>query len=143
MGNKTKNRPPAPAANPNREWGFTYSPLFESSLRENIRIFPDLPAKMERFITLKKDNPFTTPFGRSDRPMTGPLAGLWHCHLFDDAVLIYRLKDRCVHCVCIVTHADMEGKRQKTTVHRLKTAGELPEGLADRIIQDVMVALRG
>lgn len=116
------------------EWGITYSPIFESSLIEQLQTFPDLADKLARFVAIKKPNPVAATCGKHDRPMTGELVGLWHCHLRDDAVLIYRLKNHCIHFVCIVTHAQIEGKRLKMTRSRIKSAGELPESLADRIV---------
>lgn len=115
-------------------WSFSYSSLFDQSLKDNIRVFPDLPAKIAKFIETKKDNPLSARFGKHDSIMTGPLGRLWHCHLRDDAVLIYALRGRTIHLIVVVSHSDIEGKRLKATATRLRNAGEMPEGLADRII---------
>jgi mRNA-degrading endonuclease YafQ of YafQ-DinJ toxin-antitoxin module len=106
-----------------------------------MRVFPDLPAKISKFVETKKDNPLMARFGKHDSRMIGTLAGLWHCHLRDDAVLIYCLKNKCIHLIAVVSHADIEGKRLRATAARFKNAGEMVEGLADRIIASVLSRL--
>jgi mRNA-degrading endonuclease YafQ of YafQ-DinJ toxin-antitoxin module len=101
-----KPKPSAPT-----EWGVLHSNMFEVSLREHMVVFPDLPEKLAKFLEVKMENPLTARYGKHDRPFTGPLVGFWHAHLRDDAILIYNLKNRCVHLVCICSHAEMEGKR--------------------------------
>ncbi len=135
---------PAPQENrPQGQWGVSFSSIFKQSLVDCAKVFPDIEAKVEKFFSVKLGNPLSSPYGKHDRPMTGPLAGLWHCHLRDDAVLIYRLKNHCIHLVMIVAHADIEGKRQRHTMQRLANVGELPEtrGLADRITVGVLPLL--
>ena len=126
----------------NQAWGVTKSKIFDSSCEEMAKTFSNILEKLNGFISVKLPNPPATMFGKHDRPMTGQLAGLWHCHLRDDAVLIYRLKNRCIHLICVVKHAEIEGKRLRTFATRLKNADELPENatisLSERIIHDVL-----
>lgn len=58
-------------------------------------------------------------YGKHDGPMSGPLSHFLHCHLRDDAILIYKLKNRSIYLVCVVQHADIEGKRLKLTAKRV------------------------
>jgi len=140
---KPNKRSPSAAAqnarNSNGEgWRITQGPLFAASLLDKLAVFPDLAEKLKKFEEVKKHNPLSSKYGKHDRPMTADLVGLWHCHLRDDAVLIYRLKDRAVHLIYIASHAELEGKRLKQTTTRLRNAGELPEGttgLAESIIR--------
>lgn len=115
-------------------WGISESAVFFDTFKTSLKIFADLETRLTQFIDRKKDNPLSSPYGKHDRPMTGMFAGFWHAHLRDDAIIIYLLKNRCIHLVCIVPHADLEGKRQKSTHTRLKSAGELPESLSSRIM---------
>jgi mRNA-degrading endonuclease YafQ of YafQ-DinJ toxin-antitoxin module len=130
-----KNRQEQP-----REWGFTYSHLFQSSLIDGTRVFADLPTKVERFVSLKKDNPLSSLYGKHDRPCTGELVGFWHCHLRDDAVLIYKLMNRCVHLICIIKHADMEGRRLKNTSARIRLA--VPESIIEQMCAEILNEMR-
>lgn len=102
-------------------WGISQSPIFVASLDENLRIFPDLKEKLAKFTSVKLPNPVAPQarYGKHDSPMTGPLVGFWHCHLRDDAILIYNFANRCVNLVCIVSHAEIEGKRAKLTGKRI------------------------
>lgn len=93
-----------------RPWGISRTDLFEPSLKNRMRVFPDLPEKLAKFIEVKMQNPVMARYGKHDSPFTGPLVGFWHCHLRDDAILIYNLKNRCVNLVMIVSHADIEKK---------------------------------
>lgn len=100
-------------------WGVSYSDLFGESLRENTRIFPDLPERVEKFIDAKINDPLSIRYGKHDRPMTGALVGFWHTHLKDDAVLVYNLVNRCINLVYIAKHSEIEGKRLRKTADRL------------------------
>jgi len=104
---------------PQKPWGIFHSSIFDSSMMEHLRVFPDLGEKLAKFIEVKLDNPLVNKYGKHDRPMTGPLVGFWHCHLRDDAILIYNFKDRDIQLVCIVSHAEIEGKRTKAVVKRI------------------------
>ena len=73
----------------NGQWKISYSPVFLDSFERNQIVFNDLGTKLERFLTVKTQNPLSNRYGKHDRPMTGALTGFWHCHLRDDAVLIY------------------------------------------------------
>lgn len=107
-------------------WTVARSSIFDESLAECSRTFRDLPEKLEKFVQLKADNPLTAPkFGKHDRRMVGELAGFHHCHLRDDAVLIYALVNRTIQLVYIVPHAEIEGKRLKQTAKRLHSMREL------------------
>lgn len=101
------------------QWRVSYSPVFIESFQRNQIVFADLGTKLERFIALKFHNPLTERYGKHDRPMTGALTGFWHCHLRDDAVLIYNLAERCINLVYIAPHAEIEGKRLQRTAMRL------------------------
>lgn len=101
-------------------WGVSQSDMFEDSLKDNMIVFPDLREKLAKFVDVKCDNPLMARYGKHDRPFTGPLVGFWHCHLRDDAILIYNLKNRCVNLVAIVKHSDIEGKRAVKTGKRLR-----------------------
>jgi len=81
--------------------------------------FPDIREKLNKFLATKMENPLTTRYGKHDSPMRGHLAGFWHCHLRDDAVLIYDLSDRVLTLVYLTPHAEIEGKRLKSTAMRL------------------------
>lgn len=100
-------------------WGVSRTDIFDESLRDNLRTFPDLREKLAKFIEVKLADPLNAKYGKHDRPMTGPLVGFWHAHLRDDAILIYNLQNHCVNLVYIATHADIEGKRHARTVARL------------------------
>ena len=121
---------PAAAA----EWKISRGPLFNDSVQSLIRTYPDLAEKLSKFWTVKKDNPLSSPYGKHDRPMTGPLTGLWHCHLHANAVLIYCLRNHCVHLVAVLPHSDLEGKRLKNTAMRLKSAGEMAEAIVNSVL---------
>ena len=111
----------------NGSWGITRGSLFDQSLLDNLRTFPNLPDKLNAFTDTKIQNPLSSRFGKHDSPMTGPLVGFWHCHLRDDAFLIYLLKNRCIHLVYIASHSEIKGKRAKLLKSRFKSSGELPE----------------
>ncbi len=102
-------------------WQISQSPIFAPSLVEHLRVFPDLKEKLAKFTQVKLPNPLEpgARYGKHDGPFTGPLVGFFHCHLRDDAILIYRLVNRCVHLIAIVSHAEIEGKRHKQTAKRL------------------------
>lgn len=102
-------------------WGVSQSPIFDATLTDHERVFPDLSEKLAKFISVKLPNPLapTARYGKHDSPMTGPLVGFFHCHLRDDAILIYRLRNRTVFLVAIVAHSEIEGKRAKLTGKKL------------------------
>lgn len=100
-------------------WTVTTTPLFEASLRAHLRVFPDLREKLAKFIDTKIANPLASRYGKHDRAFTGPLVGFNHCHLRDDAILIYNLKNRSINLVCIVSHSEIEGKRMKAVISRI------------------------
>ncbi len=102
-----------------QEWGVSYTPLFNDALKRHRQTFPDLPEKIQKFIDVKLQNPLSMRYGKHDRPFTGPLVGFWHCHLRDDAILIYNLKNRALNLVVIVSHNEIEGKRAKSVVNQL------------------------
>lgn len=102
-----------------RNWSFTHSPFFQESLERNAIVFNDLPAKLEKFKGVKAQDPLRNKYGKHDSPFTGPLKGFYHAHLRDDAIIIYKLKDRAVDLVYISTHAEIEGKRRRSMVNRL------------------------
>jgi mRNA-degrading endonuclease YafQ of YafQ-DinJ toxin-antitoxin module len=97
------------------------TPLFQETLKRHMVIFSDLPEKLKKFTAIKKDNPLTNRYGKHDGPFAhgSPLAGFWHCHLRDDAILIYNLKNRAINLVAIVAHAEIEGNRRKAVVKQI------------------------
>lgn len=101
-------------------WGVTRSDMFEESFKNCLRIFPNLDAKLLSFLEAKLQNPLTVRYGKHDRPFTGPLIGFSHCHLRDDAILIYTLRNRSINLICVVNHAQIEGKRARAMSKRLE-----------------------
>lgn len=101
------------------KWAVDRSELFDASLARQSIVFPDLQDKLNKFLETKLDDPIQRRYGKHDRRMTNDLAGFWHCHLRDDAVLIYRLAGKVMTLVYIAPHAEIEGKRLKQTAKRL------------------------
>lgn len=104
---------------PTAKWRVSYSPIFLESFERHLTVFRDLEAKIERFLDVKIENPISARCGKHDSAMTGDLVGYWHCHLRDDAVLIYNLANSCINLVYIASHAEIEGKRLKRTAAKL------------------------
>ena len=100
-------------------WTVERSELFDDSLNRAATVFSDLRDKLDKFLVIKIDDPIQNRYGKHDRRMTGDLAGFWHCHLRDDAVLIYQLSGKTMTLVYIAPHAEIEGKRLKQTAKRL------------------------
>lgn len=107
-------------------WGITRTAIFDESLRDNLKEYPDLKERLLRFIEQKSPNPLQTRYGKHDRPFTGPLVGFAHCHLRPDAILIYTLANRCINLIMMCSHSEIEGKRMKST--RKKLSAYLGEG---------------
>lgn len=107
------------AENASEPWKIVYAPIFQESLVERMRVFPDIREKLAKFIEVKLADPLSARYGKHDGPMTAMLTGFMHCHLRDDAILIYNRKNRVFELVAIVPHADIEGKRLKQTAKRL------------------------
>lgn len=110
--------------NPVQAWGITRSNIFEDSLKRSMQNsrgggYTDLPQKIAKFLEVKIQNPLSNTYGKHDRPMTGELSGFWHCHLREDAILIYNLVNHCINLVYIVNHSEMEGKELKRTSKKL------------------------
>jgi mRNA-degrading endonuclease YafQ of YafQ-DinJ toxin-antitoxin module len=105
-----------------QDWVAQPSDIFVDSLKATRRIFSDIDEKVARFVDVKLPNPISrdAKYGKHDGPMTGPLAGFYHCHLRDDAILIYRLTGKTVLMICIVSHAETEGKRGKKLRKQLR-----------------------
>ena len=101
-------------------WTVSVSSLFEETLRDNLKTFPDLREKVSKFVAVKLENPLSARYGKHDRPFTGPLVGFWHAHLRDDAIIIYNLKNRSLQLIAIVTHAEIEGKRTKSVIKKIE-----------------------
>lgn len=106
---------------PQQPWTVAPSDLFADSVAAIQKTFPDIKEKIEKFIQVKLPNPLdpSARYGKHDRPMVHALAGLLHCHLRDDAILIYDLRGRTLVMVAVVTHADIEGKRLRSTANRM------------------------
>lgn len=103
-----------------KHWKVRKSPLFDESLARMSVVFPDLNDKLHKFIQTKVSDPIRNKYGKHDRRMHGDLAGFQHCHLRDDAVLIYELANREITLVYVSSHAEIEGKRLKLTARRLQ-----------------------
>ena len=101
-------------------WKTVKSDLFDESLSRMSVTFPDLSGKLDKFLSIKSTDPLNSKYGKHDRRMIGDLAGFYHAHLRDDAVLIYSLAKQVMTLVVITTHAEIEGKRLKLTARRLQ-----------------------
>ena len=106
------------------EVGVVMGSKFEESLKKHERIFPDLREKLKKFVDVKKDNPLQGRYGKHDSPFsTGtPLAGYMHCHLRDDAILIYTMKNRNINLLLICSHAEIDGSKKAQKVASLLAA---------------------
>jgi mRNA-degrading endonuclease YafQ of YafQ-DinJ toxin-antitoxin module len=102
-----------------RSWSVEKSIDFERTLARMRVTFPDLPEKLEKFLATKIDDPVFSKYGKHDRRMVGHLHGLYHCHLRDDAVLIYALSQKVIRLICVTPHAEIEGRRLKLTAQRI------------------------
>ena len=101
-------------------WKTVKSDLFDESLNRMMVTFPDLSDKLSKFIVTKSRDPLNIKYGKHDRRMIGDLAGFYHAHLRDDAVLIYTLAKQVMTLVLITPHAEIEGKRLKCMARRLQ-----------------------
>lgn len=110
------------AAKSDQPWSVDYAPIFQPSFKEHLVIFPDLGDKLKKFLEIKLANPIdpSNRYGKHDGPFTGPLVGFWHCHLRDDAILIYKLVGRSVLLVCVVNHAEIEGRRAQKMAKKIQ-----------------------
>ncbi len=104
-----------------RPWAIERVPLFKETHDKARTVFPDIDSKLEKFIDLKLPNPIdpSRRFGKHDSPFSALLKGFWHCHLRDDAVLIYKLQDRKIKLIAVVPHADMERSRLRLLAKKL------------------------
>lgn len=100
-------------------WRVERSELFDDSFDRAALIFTDLEDKLEKFLIAKIADPIHNKYGKHDRRMIGDLSGFHHCHLRDDAVLIYSLSQKVLTLVYVAPHAEIEGKRLKLTARRL------------------------
>jgi mRNA-degrading endonuclease YafQ of YafQ-DinJ toxin-antitoxin module len=113
----------APPATP-IQIGITMGSKFEESLKQNEIIFPDLREKLKKFIEVKKSDPLNGRYGKHDSPFAKgtPLAGYMHCHLRDDAILIYTMKNRSINLLLICNHAAIDGSKKATKVAKILAA---------------------
>jgi len=100
-------------------WEVSRSSIFDESLSRMLNTFPDLKIKLLKFVASKIADPINLRYGKHDRRMVGYLSGFWHCHLRDDAVLIYRVGDRTLTLIYLAPHAEIEGRRLHRTAKRL------------------------
>lgn len=100
-------------------WEISVTPLFAPSLMLQIKRYSDLKEKLDKFVEVKKENPLIAKFGRNDYPFTGALVGFWHAHLKEDAIIIYNLKNRCINLICVVSHTEIEGRREKQVLKQI------------------------
>jgi mRNA-degrading endonuclease YafQ of YafQ-DinJ toxin-antitoxin module len=103
-------------------WRISESSVFRDSLVRNTRIFSDLPHRLAKFIEVKIADPLSVRYGKHDRRLTGDLGNYYHCHLRDDAVLIYGMKNKTISLVYIAPHAEIQGKRLKCVAKKLEAA---------------------
>lgn len=68
---------------PKAEWTISKSPIFDETMTQHLRVFPDLNEKLKKFTDLKLADPLRNRYGKHDGPMTGPFAGFFHAHLRD------------------------------------------------------------
>jgi mRNA-degrading endonuclease YafQ of YafQ-DinJ toxin-antitoxin module len=101
------------------KWAIVKSAIFDESLARMKITFHDLSEKLDKFTQTKISDPIWRKYGKHDRRLTGKLTGLHHCHLRDDAVLIYRLGQKCIMLICILPHSEIEGRRLALTADRL------------------------
>lgn len=108
---------------PIKTFGLSKSPEFDESFKKHVKVFPDLGEKLKKFIDLKTNDPLNSKYGKHDGPFKSgtPLAGFSHCHLRDDAVLIYSLKNQTVNLILIVSHSEMEGKSTMKLAKRISS----------------------
>ena len=104
---------------PQQAWGVAVTPLFTETLKRQRMVFRDLDDRLKKFVDFKLENPLTNRYGKHDRPFTGPLIGFSHCHLRDNAILIYSLKNHTVNLIAVVSHSEIEGKRVKSILQQL------------------------
>lgn len=102
-------------------WGVSVSPMFAETVLQTRKIFPDIEERIKKFVAVKTPNPIdpNNRYGKHDRQFTGPLVGFWHCHLRDDAILIYKLANHAIFLIAVVSHADIEGKRAQKMAKKL------------------------
>lgn len=102
-------------------WTVDYASIFQDSFKQHQVVFNDLGDKLKKFLDVKLPNPIdpNNRYGKHDGPFTGPLVGFWHCHLRDDAILIYKLAGRSILLVCIVSHSEIEGKQAQKMARKI------------------------
>lgn len=99
---------------PAPQFGVVVGSLFEESMKRNEVIFPDLREKLQKFIAVKKGDPLNGKYGKHDSPFARgtPLAGFSHCHLRDDAILIYTMKNRNINLLYVCAHAELDSAKK-------------------------------
>jgi mRNA-degrading endonuclease YafQ of YafQ-DinJ toxin-antitoxin module len=95
-----------------KPFGIMLSNSFVESLAKTERTFPKIREQLLKFARVKRDDPINGKYSSQDYPYSGggPLAGYHHCHLRDDAILIYTIKNNCLNLLFLCAHADVEGK---------------------------------
>lgn len=108
-----------------------WSSQFMDSFKRNRVVFPDLNEKLAKFIGIKMSDPLNGRFGKHDSPFASgtPLAGFKHCHLRDDAILIYTMAGGCLNLYYICPHKEIEGKFTKKTSSLLQGMTPTPVDL--------------
>lgn len=106
----------APTDTGNAGLAIKVSNQFMPSLKEMMRTFGDLELKLIDFIKVKMQDPINGRYGKHDKSFTAPpLNGLNHCHLRDDAILIYTMKGGSLNLMYVCPHKDIEGRAQFKT----------------------------
>jgi mRNA-degrading endonuclease YafQ of YafQ-DinJ toxin-antitoxin module len=127
---KNKKQAPEPQQQQPQKAGLQIrvSNQFVPSLERNRTIFPDLSEKLIKFIQVKMNDPLNGRFGKHDSPFASgtPLAGFKHCHLRDDAILIYTMAGGCLNLYYICPHKEIEGKMTKKTSGLLQSMTPAP-----------------
>lgn len=79
--------------------------------------FSDLNRKLIECIKVKMQDPLNGRYGKHDGGYKSgtPLVGFNHCHLRDDAILTYTMKDNALNLFYICPHSEIEGKAAHKT----------------------------
>jgi len=107
---QVKQQPQEPEGK--KPFGIMISNMFAASLTKTERTFPQIKDQLRKFAAVKRDDPINGKYSKQDYPYSGagPLAGYHHCHLRDDAILIYTIKNNCLNLLFMCSHAEVEGK---------------------------------
>lgn len=89
---------------------FQEGPHFQDSFKRCAEMYPQsmLAKRYQKFIETKSAG-IDRPFGTRDYPLVyGNLSGYKHCHLADDALLIYRRDRSTIISEYVATHRELK-----------------------------------